>query len=189
MRAKAGKVLVGLVGWVLIAGYAYLWFNGWAHPLARLLGVYEHRVTTLDEYCQYLRGKDLFRRHDAHVISFDWDALRDQYTEYINGYMRQDPFGLGAFDAIDRRKLGAWRSGDTLHLASDGYSDHDAAAQGTFSFWVGLHRVGLQRTLPKENDSYCHEAMRKRLFSQISLHGEFPDEVATLSTGSPRMQP
>lgn len=102
VRDKAITVLLGLFGCLLIGGCIYVWLNGWSHPSARLLGVYEHRVTQLEEYCEYLKGVDLYRRHEAHILSFDLEALRDQYAEYSNAYMRQDPLALGAFESIDR---------------------------------------------------------------------------------------
>jgi hypothetical protein len=40
----------------------------------------KHRITTWEEYCEYVNGEDLYKRYRVAMLSFDDDSIRDSFV-------------------------------------------------------------------------------------------------------------
>ena len=66
-RALLSAAIVGVVAWMIFYS---------------TMGNY--RIERLDEFAHYLRGEDLYRKHEVSRISWDCDGLRRQFaSQYI----------------------------------------------------------------------------------------------------------
>ncbi|MDY7035949.1 MAG: hypothetical protein SV375_07280 [Thermodesulfobacteriota bacterium] len=80
-----------------------------------ILGCAEHKVDTFQEWCEQISGEDLdekYRPFWAVIfgVSFDADAIRDDYTEFLNK--------LHLEKVNNRAPKMAWREGTELHLVN-----------------------------------------------------------------------
>lgn len=78
-------------------------------------GCAEHKVDTFQEWCEQISGEDLdekYRPFWAVIfgVSFDGDAIRDDYTEFLNN--------LHLEKVNNRAPKMAWREGAELHLVN-----------------------------------------------------------------------
>lgn len=80
-----------------------------------ILGCAEHKVDTFQEWCEQISGEDLdekYRPFWALIfgVSFDGDAIRDDYTEFLNKVHLEK--------VNNRAPKMAWREGVELHLVN-----------------------------------------------------------------------
>ena len=78
-------------------------------------GCAEHKVDTVEEWCEQINGVDLdakYRPFWAVIfsVSFDADAIRDEYAEMLNK--------LHLEKVENRAPKMAWREGTELHLVN-----------------------------------------------------------------------
>jgi hypothetical protein len=76
---------------------------------------YTHEVNTAEKWCEQILGVDLKEKYSPFWavifgVSFDGDAIRDDYTEFLNK-VHLDQVGY-------RSKKMAWREGTDLHLVN-----------------------------------------------------------------------
>jgi len=179
MSKPARERLLGLVGGavflVLLAGYAYLYFRGWEHPLGKLVGVYRHRVSTVAQFCEQLRGEDLFDKYNASSLSFDCEAVRNDFTSSLHSSIVADNSTLvggpgPAMDEIVRlRLLGAWRERDVLHIANLSISDEDPFTK--FTPWKTQMAKAVAKRVEPTDEDYCSLKTLQILFAEVWLHG------------------
>jgi hypothetical protein len=80
-----------------------------------LLGCSEHRVDTFPEWCEQIAGVDLQKQHAPFwavifSVSFDGDAIRDDFTAFLNKTHLEK--------VQNRAPKMAWREGTELHLVN-----------------------------------------------------------------------
>ena len=80
-----------------------------------IFGCAEHRVDTFQEWCEQISGEDLDEKYRPFwavifSVSFDGDAIRDDYTEFLNK-LHLEKVG-------NRAPKMAWREGTELHLVN-----------------------------------------------------------------------
>lgn len=80
-----------------------------------ILGCSEHRVDTFPEWCEQITGVDLQKKHASFwavifSISFDGDAIREDYTAFLNKTHLEK--------VQNRAPKMAWRRGTELHLVN-----------------------------------------------------------------------
>ena len=82
---------------------------------AVLLGCTEHHVDTFPEWCEQISGVDLEKKYDRFwavifSVSFDAEAIRDDYTNVLNESHLEK--------VQNRTDKMAWRKGTELHLVN-----------------------------------------------------------------------
>lgn len=80
-----------------------------------IVGCAEHRVDTFQEWCEQIGGEDLDKKYRPFWavifgVSFDGDAIRDDYTDSLNK--------LHLEKVANRAPKMAWREGTELHLVN-----------------------------------------------------------------------
>ncbi len=192
VRDKLLGLIGGLVFVFLFVGYGYLYFTGWEHPLARFIGVYHHRVSTVPQYCEQLMGEDLFERYDASSLSFDCESIRDDFTSFIYTRMVTDNRELfggpgPVLDEIVRlRLLGAWREGDVLHIASPFTSDDDPFS-ALFTPWKEQMADLVTKDVEVADEDFCSVKTLQTLFTKVWIHGG-EDENASFDVPGVKFQ-
>jgi len=129
-------------------------------------GAYE--VKRLDEYVDYLAGRDLYREKRVGALKFYCNDLRDQVVDVLHQSMLNDPeLKLkGALrEELERLKLlGARREGKTLHLMND----VTVGAEGLDAWRTQVTEL-LSRD-PKNVRENWIPAVIRRLFDSVVLH-------------------
>lgn len=72
-----------------------------------LIGFCEHTITKVTEYVGFLRGDDLFMENNATVLSFNCEALREDYTSFLSSLV--DDTGTVTVDYYKKEKYLAFR--------------------------------------------------------------------------------
>ena len=80
-----------------------------------LTGCSEHKVDTFSEWCEQISGVDLKKKYEPFwsvifSVSFDGDAIRDDFVTFMND--------LHMKKIENRAPKIAWREGTTLHLVN-----------------------------------------------------------------------
>jgi hypothetical protein len=129
-------------------------------------GTYE--VKRLDEYVDYLAGRDLYREKRVGALKFYCNDLRDQVVDFLHQSMLNDPeLKLKGVlrEELERLKLlGARREGKTLHLMND----VTVGAEG-LNAWQA-HITELVSKDPKDIKKNWVPAVIRRLFDSVVLH-------------------
>lgn len=176
----------------LFVGYWYLKFTGWEHPLARVIGVYHHRVSTFPQYCERLMGEDLFEMYNASVLSFDCGSIRDDFTSSTHTQLVTDNRELfggpgPAWDEIIRlRLLGAWREGDVLHFAN-AYASDVYPLSAAFTEWKEQMADFVTKDVEVADEHFCSVKTLQTLFTKVWIHGG-EDENASFDVPGVKFQ-
>jgi len=123
------------------------------NPLCRVLDIYEYKVSSLDEYRDYVEGADLYVRHRARAISFDCEKLRDQLTKTLNDFLRSEVF-----------LAMAWRDGRVLYM-----SRPDATGEA-FDAWLADARAAVGED-PEQSEDNTGRLVIRRLFDTVTISG------------------
>lgn len=127
IRALMAAVALGGIAWT-----GFYWTYG------------NHRITSLDEFSNYLRGEDLYRKYDISNLTWDCEALRVQFdARYLSA--TNDRIG---------------REDKTLIFSKKGL-DEDALKAWSV---IAEKRLALGQTRKVENDAMLVTAMMVRLF-------------------------
>ena len=78
-------------------------------------GCAEHQIDTFQEWCEQITGVDLQEKHTPFwaitvAISYNGDAIRDDYTDFLNKTHLEK--------VQNRMSRMAWREGTNLHLVN-----------------------------------------------------------------------
>lgn len=166
--------------------------------LAFAIGFYQacltkHRITAWDEYCGYVDGEDLYRKYRVAMLSFDYDAIRDDFVRKFHDSFvsnTKEQFGLQnkpnyVMSELERLKmLGAWREGTHLHAANNFVtSKPDVGGALTFPEWVAQFKkltdpAALKSKGDMSSYEYCVFRSMNDLFEDVTIHGE--SETATI---------
>lgn len=168
-------LLLGVL--VLVAGYACLRFTGCKNPLAQAIGVYDLTVTTLPDYCDYLRGEDLYDRYGASVLGFDCDQLRDDLVkDFHQATASEDSSGFSGPEAareVQGREqlLRAWRQGTVLHIANPGVFGKATPPNLLFSEWKQKITELATKDFEPNDEWFCVAKSMQTLFTSVEIHG------------------
>ncbi len=142
VRTYGIAIVLGIVVWT-----AYYWTLG------------SHRIERLDEFAAYLKGANLYAKHDVARLTWDCAGLRRQFE---TAHIRPGPGRMS-------------RDGATLVFLRDGL---DLAA---FKTWVetARHRVKIGQDRKVTSDTMLLTAMIARLFPTFRFEsGELARTVA-----------
>lgn len=189
LLSRLGQLLAIVLLVAAVAMYFRLRFTGWAHPLAKMFGLYRYNVATLAEYVEYKRDANSFySEQHAAVLSFDCDRIRDDFVRVTHGRMVSDAAesfgGPGkVVDLVARfHLLGAWREGAVLHLANPNVADTGPKAVfgATFAMW--RDQVTELATLQHPREEAHYGSLLQALFTEVVVHGAGESEKSTITT-------
>jgi hypothetical protein len=129
-------------------------------------GTYE--VKRLDEYVDYVGGRDLYHEKHVGALKFACEDLRDQVVSVLHQSMFSDPdlkLEGKLREELERLELlGAKREGKTLHLMND----VTVGAEGLDAWRTQLTELfSLEPENVRENWA---PAVIRRLFDSVVLH-------------------
>ena len=129
-------------------------------------GSYE--VKRLEEYVDYVAGRDLYREKGVGVLKFACDNLRDQMVEVLDHNMLNDPdlkLSPEVRKELRRLKLfGARREGKVLHLMND----VTVGEEGLEAWRAQVAQLLANDPADKRRDWL--PAVMRRLFDSVVLH-------------------
>ena len=171
---RLATILGGTLCLIAMLGPPYLYVRVWHHPLAKVLGVYHHKVSTWEELCEVLSGKDIYEKYSARVLSYKCEDIRNSVAETLHRARVEDTaaFLHTAPDArvvreLERLKMtGAWRNENTLHLSYETADDYQFK-QITKEF-TKLVTKSPESNVPEER---CIPLSVQGLFEEVILHG------------------
>jgi hypothetical protein len=151
----------------------------------------KHKITTWDEYCEYVDGKDLYRKYRVAMLAFDYDSIRDDFVREFHAsfvsstkeqFSMKQNFLLSELENL--KMLGAWREGMHLHAANNFVtSKPDVGGALTFPEWVAQYKKFTDPAFLKSKGDlssyeYCVFRSMNALFEDVTIHGE--SETATI---------
>jgi hypothetical protein len=154
----------------------------------------KHRITTWDEYCEYVNGEDLYKQYRVAMLDFDNESIRDGFVSKFHESVLSDTkeqFDLQKkpnliMSELERLKmLGAWREGTHLHIANSFVtSKPDIGGALTFPEWIAQFKKLTDPEFLKHKEDnlstyeYCTFRSMNDFFDDVTLHGE--SEMQTL---------
>ena len=135
--------------------------------LVDLLAGGTHEVKQLDEYVDYLGGRDLYLEKGVGALRFACDDLRDQLVYNLHrNLLDRTPFSRIPRRELDRLGMvGAKREGKVLHLMNR------ASVSGIpLARWGEEMRDVLSSDLKTGSSGWIFTAAVRRLFDSVVLH-------------------
>ncbi len=161
----------------LLVGYMYLYFTGCKWRVCRAIGVYKLTISSLPEYCEYLRGENLSERYGASVFGFDCEALRNEFVKNQNGMLLSDAEKFSLKPPVSDmltslQMLGVWREGRVLHIANPLAVDAGPPQLSLFSDWKrGVYALAT-RHYDRSGPDFCVARSLQPCLSRWSLGAE-----------------
>jgi hypothetical protein len=145
-------------------------------------GCSEHVVDTFPEWCEQITGVDLEKKYawsPLFVVSFDGDAIRDDYTKFLNDALMEK--------VESRAPKMAWREGTELHLVNLS-SFLALEPEKVIAEW----RKGIEKAKepePKDSADTCLYGTLISMFDSLHIHsmerdalGEWVDDTTVIPT-------
>jgi hypothetical protein len=150
----------------------------------------KHKITSWNEYCEYLDGKDLYRKYRVAMLAFDYEAIRDDFVRKFHDSFvssTREQFSLKQNYLLreleSQKMLGAWREELHLHAANNFVTSKPVGGALTFSEWIAEYTKFTDPAFLKEKGDlssydYCVFRSMNALFEDVTIHGE--SETATI---------
>ncbi|WP_299618256.1 hypothetical protein [Pelagibius sp.] len=160
-------------------------FVVWLFMAASVASCSEHRVDTFPEWCEQITGEDLEAKYSpiwavVFSVSFDGDAIRDDYVKFLDDSHMEK--------VQNRAPRMAWREGTELHLVNLS-SLLVIEPEEVIAGW----RDGVEKAMRYEHESTadtCLYGTVTSLFDSLRIHSmesdalgqNWTDEVTEIST-------
>jgi hypothetical protein len=147
--------------------------------LVFIAGCAEHKVDTFAEWCEQITGVDLQKKYTPFWavslgVSFDGEAIRDSYAEFLN---------KSHLHAVQNRTPRmAWREGTALHLINIS-SFLEVEAKQTIDEWrngIDADKAGKLRKQPER----CIFGTLTSMFDSLHIHSMTSDSIGSNWTDS-----
>jgi hypothetical protein len=146
----------------------------------------KHKITSWDEYCEYVDGKDLHRKYRVAMLAFDYDSIRDDFVRKFHDsfvsstreqFSLKQNYLLSELESL--KMLGAWREGTHLHAANNFVTSKPDVGGAAFTFpeWVAQYKKFTDPGFLKSKGDlssyeYCVFRSMNALFEDVTIHGE-----------------
>lgn len=148
--------------------------------LASLAGCSTHEVDTFPEWCEQIGGIDLEEKYAPSWsvifgVSFDAEAIRDNYTDFLNQSHLQK--------VENRTDRMVWREGGNLHLVNLS-SFFVIEPQRVISEWESNIRLSNDNKLKAPADA-CLYGTLTSMFDTLTIHSMEADALGVKWTDHP----
>ena len=150
-----------------------------------------YNVTTWEEWCSQLLGEDLNKKYNSPGVTFDGDAIREdfvkQYNEliiklianrYLSGASQDDEV---VKDMVRLKLIGVWREGDNIILRNELLSEGYVQGIDEFEEWKLRFRdsINSAKNNEKMDDiQYCIFGTMNTHFANFILKGPKNKSIA-----------
>ena len=147
--------------------------------LALTAGCAEHKVDTFAEWCEQIAGVNIQKKYTpfwavTFGVSFDGNAIRDSYAEFLNkSHLRA---------VQNRTSRMAWREGTQLHLVNISSFLEIEPKQVIDEWRVGIDtdKAGKHRKQPE----ICLYGTLTSMFDSLHIHSMTSDSLGSKWTDS-----